>query len=216
MTEWFDNGDGLLAFHNPEEAQTSKENLIVLKILLTDSGHYILPIDSDTNVAEDDQHGKVVLFMQHVFQKSNDQWTDVHPKIKALFCQQTNEGSSRVKPEQSEEHHEGHSKDHWRIEENSNKLIRDHVRPRLALFFPQLDRSPIAIANISKKRHTKIFYRNGSSEQRNDEWQDDQHQDLLHDRWTGETIFEIVPSSPEHHTIHDEDDKIFFEGEIAD
>ena len=214
LTEWFSNGDGLLVFQNQEKDGVSTDQLVLLRMLLTDSGHYILPIDQDFHEEESDQKEKVIFHMKAICEQSSSQWSDVHPTVQSLLCMQHQDGPSRVKPEQSELR-EDHSKDHWRIDEADKKLIRVHVRPRLALFVPQQEKCPVDISNIGRTRFSKIFYRDGSSEDRADEWPEDEHQKLLHDRWTGETIFDILPAQPEEHIVHDENETVFHEDDIA-
>ena len=44
FADWFPNGDGLLAIHREDMLGPTKEP-ILLRLLPTDSGHYLLPVD---------------------------------------------------------------------------------------------------------------------------------------------------------------------------
>ena len=46
MTEWFDNGDGdLVVSANGKKLNDPSSELLVMRMLLSESGHYILPVD---------------------------------------------------------------------------------------------------------------------------------------------------------------------------
>ena len=47
LTQWFDNGDGILDCSvNGGRLDHPEAHLVVLRLLLTESGHYILPVNN--------------------------------------------------------------------------------------------------------------------------------------------------------------------------
>eukprot|EP00435_Cladocopium_sp_Y103_P007263 s3374_g2.t1 len=53
LTQWYDNGDGvLICSTNGERLDSAEAQLAVMKILLTESGHYILPVSEHQKEAE--------------------------------------------------------------------------------------------------------------------------------------------------------------------
>ena len=79
FTSWFENGDGLLVICPKEEPE-------MLRLLLTDSGHYILPTDTNT-AAEVSQNDKkeVTLFCTKVANASSKKWNDVSSRVLHVF-----------------------------------------------------------------------------------------------------------------------------------
>eukprot|EP00435_Cladocopium_sp_Y103_P008328 s555_g2.t1 len=85
FSEWFPNGDGLLVIHREEMLGPDKEP-ILLRLLLTDSGHYLLP--TDTNGATDLPHDtadKVAFLTKNILQKSEQLWPNETPNLKHCF-----------------------------------------------------------------------------------------------------------------------------------
>ena len=53
MTQWFDNGDGILVCStNGQRLDHPDAHLTIMRLLLTESGHYILPVSNNQNEAE--------------------------------------------------------------------------------------------------------------------------------------------------------------------
>ena len=69
---WFENKDGLLVTWSNTDSGDPQMNLF--RVLLTDSGHYLLPLDEDTSVK--DQHEKVSNFIGHLSTVSQQHWPD--------------------------------------------------------------------------------------------------------------------------------------------
>eukprot|EP00435_Cladocopium_sp_Y103_P048511 s541_g14.t1 len=216
MTQWFTNGDGLLVFRDP--FNDDKDEVVILRILLTDSGHYILPIDQEQPPLEKEEQNKIMLHMHSTYKQAATAYSDIHPTIHNLYNNMT-EAATHMEPEQGElttepnnkpQNDKNHNKDHWRVNEDEKKIVRVHVRPRIALFVPQDDHCPVPTSRLKSTRSTIIHYQDGTHEIRADDWPTDGQQQPLHHQWTGETVFELLPDSlPEHHLIHDDNEHIF-------
>ena len=70
---WFENNDGLLVTWNTEKKEPSMH---LFRCLLTDSGHYLLPLDDHAEIHEPQQHHDTKKFLRHLSTISNDQWPD--------------------------------------------------------------------------------------------------------------------------------------------
>ena len=56
MTEWFDNGDGALVVSaNGKKLNDPSSELLVMRMLLSESGHYILPVDRQDQWIEESE-----------------------------------------------------------------------------------------------------------------------------------------------------------------
>ena len=71
-SSWFENKDGLLIV--PGEGDAG-ESMQLLRLLYTDSRHYMLPLDEVTN-AQDEKH-RAQTFLATVHSKSSETWKDV-------------------------------------------------------------------------------------------------------------------------------------------
>ena len=70
-SNWFANRDGLLAIPHQGDLQ-------LLRLLYTDSRHYLLPLDEVTNETElDYEKDKAKTFLSNVHEKSSARWKDV-------------------------------------------------------------------------------------------------------------------------------------------
>jgi hypothetical protein len=154
LTQWFTNGDGLLVFRDP--LQDDKDELVILRILLTDSGHYILPIDQEQPSVEEEEQHKIMLHMHSIHKQAIATWSDTHPVIHNLFNNIT-KAATHMEPEQGElntnnvdnqQDHKNHNKDHWRVDEENKKIVRVHVRPRISLFVPQDEHCPVPTSSL--------------------------------------------------------------------
>ena len=204
LTEWFENGDGLLVFGEPSEVGDSSR-VITLRILLTETGHYILPVDQQPEEIVEEAQAKVIMFMTSVCQQSTSTWNDVHEKNIKLYCNKSLSRTSLVEPEQGERHalpkqdlKKNESKDHWKLDDQQGTLTRVHVRPRLNLFVPQDDHCPVSVASLKLTRTTTATFADGSLITKEDEWQQEDRNTQLHDRWTGVTVFHLG-EEVEHH-----------------
>jgi hypothetical protein len=79
FTSWFENGDGLLVICPKDEPE-------MMRLLLTDSGHYILPTDTSaaTEVPQNDKK-EVTLFCTKVANASAKRWNDVSSRVLHVF-----------------------------------------------------------------------------------------------------------------------------------
>ena len=83
FTNWFENGDGILLVGTKDK---DMKHYRMFRILLTDSGHYMLPTDYDSCAKVASQvKREVVLFCSKVAQQSMEQWNDVHPRVAHCF-----------------------------------------------------------------------------------------------------------------------------------
>ena len=88
LTNWFNNGDGALCVQN--EAGDSH----VMRMLLTDSGHYLLPTDERRSMPKDDANAvkmKLACWSKEIAAR----WDDLRPKSGTVSC------SSRKSPPES-------------------------------------------------------------------------------------------------------------------
>ena len=68
---WFTNRDGLLAIPHGGDLQ-------LIRLLYTDSRHYLLPLDEETSATElDDEKNKAKTFLASIQEKSTTRWNDV-------------------------------------------------------------------------------------------------------------------------------------------
>ena len=83
FTEHFVNGDGLLVLNS---MQDTDQPLKMMRLLLTDSGHYILPTDHQQagRVSAETQK-EVAIFCSRVATTSSTLWDDVDPRVYHVF-----------------------------------------------------------------------------------------------------------------------------------
>ena len=218
LTEWFENGDGLLVFGDPTN-QEDQAGMTMLRILLTESGHYILPGDQVPEDTPQEHQAKVNLYMKQICNTSMDKWKDVHPKIKHYFNSDSSEvaRTTHVKPEQGEMRDPPEDRrDRWEIDESLQLLTRVHLRPRLALFVPQDEHCPISTDRLKMTRMTKSVFKDGRVEHKTDNWLDRDNHLRLHDKWTGTTTFHINPttSTIDHRLISNDTDNFAAEEDL--
>eukprot|EP00435_Cladocopium_sp_Y103_P052779 s971_g16.t1 len=86
------NGDGLLVLDS--RSDDTGGSLKMLRILLTDSGHYILPTvyEATAKVSQETQQ-EVAVFWNKVAAESCQRWTDVNPKRLHVFHTSSNAAS---------------------------------------------------------------------------------------------------------------------------
>ncbi|CAK8991178.1 Uncharacterized protein SCF082_LOCUS2551 [Durusdinium trenchii] len=239
-SDWFTNGDGLLICPSADDQQT-KENTMI-RLLLTDSGHYIIPMDKNPPVHEDEQK-KAKMFMHTVLNISSQQWSDVHQTNKYCFqvsqmneMEDNTEDHERNEEDQRPKEHDtttspssstrspmsrtyASTRDFWK--RVGDQWHRHHVRPRTAIFSPDKGKSPDLLERTQGRRETKICYVNGDEDNIVDTWQIPDAQRHLHETWTGVTIFDIIPekeTAPEKEKeiyIGDREDHIFADEELA-
>jgi len=96
---YFEDGDGLLTVdmdadnHNDQEISKVK----LFRLLLTESGHYLLPTDEPTkHKLRDGIKQDVTAFFNKVATQATQPWQDVCPRMKHCFL------SSRPAPLQQE------------------------------------------------------------------------------------------------------------------
>ncbi|CAK9053177.1 Uncharacterized protein SCF082_LOCUS29013, partial [Durusdinium trenchii] len=80
-SSWFENGDGLLVCPSDDG---KPENSTMIRLLLTDSGHYIIPMDASPSVKDTEQK-KARTFLHSTFEITSQQWQDVRAQNKYCF-----------------------------------------------------------------------------------------------------------------------------------
>ncbi|CAE7218696.1 unnamed protein product [Symbiodinium sp. CCMP2592] len=77
-SNFFDNGDGLIACTNKsEEPHGTKPSWHYFRLLLTDSGHYLLPVDMRPNLVSEEVKVKAGAFMASAAKAARNKWGDV-------------------------------------------------------------------------------------------------------------------------------------------
>ena len=91
FTNYFQNGDGLLVL---DSRNSDSGSMKMLRILLTDSGHYILPTDhSNTAKVSQETQREVAVFWNKVAEESHHQWDDINPRMLHVFATTTQAAS---------------------------------------------------------------------------------------------------------------------------
>ncbi|CAE7833436.1 PLA2G7 [Symbiodinium sp. KB8] len=77
-SNFFDNGDGLLACH-PRGGEPQGQDVAWshFRLLLTDSGHYLLPVDRGPNLVSEEAKAKATTFLQSSVDVARKKWKDV-------------------------------------------------------------------------------------------------------------------------------------------
>ena len=71
---WFENQDGLLVTW--DSRCKDKPKMYMFRVLLTDSGHYLLPLDEDTSIPDGDTSQQTCHFLRHLSEESHRHWPD--------------------------------------------------------------------------------------------------------------------------------------------
>ena len=109
FTEHFVNGDGLLVLNS---MQDTNEPMKMMRLLLTDSGHYILPTDhQQTGRVSAETQSEVAIFCSRVATTSSQRWDDVDPRVYHVFTM-NKKTMSNAEGDRSEE------EPYYAIEEN--------------------------------------------------------------------------------------------------
>eukprot|EP00435_Cladocopium_sp_Y103_P070472 s308_g35.t1 len=83
FSNWFNNGDGLIMVGSQQD-ETMHHRMF--RLLLTDSGHYMLPTDHDSTAKVAGQTKReAVLFCAKAASMSAEVWSDVHPRVHHCF-----------------------------------------------------------------------------------------------------------------------------------
>ena len=109
FSDWFPCGDGLLVIHREEMLGPDKKP-ILLRLLLTDSGHYLLPTDdkSSTEVSKETSE-KVAFMTNNIIRQSLEQWPDEKPRLR--HCFHTQDQAETDRSEKSSKEDNDHSSD---------------------------------------------------------------------------------------------------------
>ncbi len=90
MANFFQNGDGLLVIDGRGKEETA---IKMFRLLLTDSGHYIVPTDHPTSGKVSSQSkSEVILFHQKVAEAGSAKWNDVNPRVTHCCLSQQDNG----------------------------------------------------------------------------------------------------------------------------
>eukprot|EP00435_Cladocopium_sp_Y103_P056006 s391_g18.t1 len=103
FSNWFANGDGLLMVGGRNAEENSKEYRL-FRLLLTESGHYILPTDYESSgkVARETRK-EIILFSQRVAEESSQRWNDVHTRVRHCFMSK-NDMAEQTEGDRGERH----------------------------------------------------------------------------------------------------------------
>ena len=104
---WFNNGDGLILVGSQQDDAMHHR---MFRLLLTDSGHYMLPTDHDhTAKVAGQTKREAVLFCARAASRSAEIWPDVNPQVHHCFL--SNVGKQAA-GDRSEQHlHQQHDND---------------------------------------------------------------------------------------------------------
>ncbi len=69
-----------------------------------------------------------------------------------------------------------------------DRIVRQHVRPRAALYTPESD-CPVDVDYLNARRTTNGQYMDGTSFEHADEWTGKHAHRMMAKKWAGETIF---------------------------
>ena len=95
FSDWFPNGDGLLSIHRAEMLGPDQQP-ILLRLLLTDSGHYLLPTDGvSNNQVSEETRTQVSFLTSSLINQSKKQWPNELPQIKHCFLSQNQAETDR-------------------------------------------------------------------------------------------------------------------------
>ena len=84
FTNWFENGDGLMIAGGRNNDK--EKHYKFFRLLLTDSGHYLLPTDraEDSKVPREVKR-EVMMFSYKIAEETMKQWSDVRPHVRHCF-----------------------------------------------------------------------------------------------------------------------------------
>ena len=83
FNKWFNNGDGLFMVGSQQDDTMHHR---MFRLLLTDSGHYMLPTDHESTAKVAGQTKReAVLFCAKAASMSAEIWSDVHPRAHHCF-----------------------------------------------------------------------------------------------------------------------------------
>ena len=83
FTQFFENNDGLLVCH-PDSDPSSKESTTMIRLLLTDSGHYIIPLDG-LGLVESKEQQRAVNFVNQASEMAESRWNDCKSHYRYCF-----------------------------------------------------------------------------------------------------------------------------------
>ena len=92
LTDWFENANNLLVLNTKDAMDAEVNHVKFFRILLTDSGHYILPCGNVQNekVPRASKH-EAIAFFQKIAEITSKVWPDVQPRVRHCFHTQTND-----------------------------------------------------------------------------------------------------------------------------
>ncbi len=101
FTNWFENGDGLMIAGGRNNDK--EKHYKFFRLLLTDSGHYLLPTDrAEDNRVPRESKREVMLFAQKIAEESMKQWSDVRPYVRHCFLANASGADGRTGCDRSE------------------------------------------------------------------------------------------------------------------
>ena len=150
LTQFFQNNDGLLVCH----AGPTNDKPTMIRLLLTDSGHYIIPLDGVQHVEREDRQ-KAVLFLGQVHQQAQEGWNDCSNHLRYCFNTTVLTAHTDAEHERSEmtaKHYDPQP------HEQEPPLEEDHEISQHDLALPRLNES----SPSPKHQHRDHWQKNGS------------------------------------------------------
>ena len=124
FTNFFENGDGLMACHTDGvKVKGAPRNWITFRLLLTDSGHYLLAVDKDAQSPSKEADRKAVSFLQSAVSSAGEKWHDVR------HCFFGMNGARETEHERSEAYASNHQVHRDRSEPSNHRVPRDPPEP---------------------------------------------------------------------------------------
>ncbi|CAK9063384.1 unnamed protein product [Durusdinium trenchii] len=146
LTDWFENGDGMLVLNTKDAMDAEVNHVKFFRILLTDSGHYILPCDNVQNekVPRASKH-EAIAFFQKITEITSKVWPDVQPRVRHCFHSQTAAEDDRCDYNREHERDKGPMKsqdhdvgcDHLACENGEEDELRNPVPSRKIHFIDE-------------------------------------------------------------------------------
>ena len=146
LTDWFENGDGMLVLNTKDAMDAEVNHAKFFRILLTDSGHYILPCDNVQNekVPRASKH-EAIAFFQKITEITSKVWPDVQPRVRHCFHSQTAAEDDRCDYNREHERDTGPMKrqdhdvgcDHLACENGEEDELRNPVPSRKIHFIDE-------------------------------------------------------------------------------
>ena len=181
---YFSNGDGLLGIKD------QSGHVQAQRLLLTDSGHYLLTIDH-FGKQHNKEYNKGISNQYKQLDRSGQQLRQQRHEI-TLHATQTSTSTYTVFGSMDNNTEDHTLSDYWHFNEQDHIWVCHHVLQRQQLFDPELQPDGPDINTLLDLRTTKVFYDDDTEENIHDTWRDQtQLQRQLTRTWIGYTVFHL-------------------------